>query len=203
MLYDDKLLAVSRYVPYRQTIINRRFGLPQGYEKVLGASRTLLQILRVLNLIAGVIAIVALPLSFVFAGQFQDFFTNRRPHIDAGWMLPTLRVWLVLALGMVAASHVMFSRLLAIVGTVRAGDPFVADNAVRLKTIAWCLLWLQVLHLTFGLMASIMNAAGSSIQFNFSPTGTLIGWATVFLVFVLARVFDEGARIRTDLETMI
>ena len=178
--------------------------MPEGYEKVLGASRTLLQILRILNLGAGLAILIALPASFMFAHHFQEFFTVRRPHhLDAAWMLPTLRLWLVLAMGMVAASHVMFTRLLAIVGTVRAGDPFVLDNAMRLKTIAWCMLWLQLLHLTFGLMATMMNAAGSRINFDFSPTGTLIGWATVFLVFVLARVFEEGARIRTDLETMI
>jgi hypothetical protein len=177
--------------------------LPESYEKVLGASRMLLRVLRVLNLIAGVMLIVAMPVSFVFEPAFHKFFATRPPHIDAGWMMPTLRLWLVLGVGMVAASHVMFTRLLEITATVRAGDPFVADNARRLKTIAWCMLALQLLHLSFGVMASIVNAAGSSIQFNFSPTGTLIGWAAVMLMFVLAKVFEEGARIRTDLETMI
>jgi hypothetical protein len=181
----------------------RSLGLPQGYETVLGASRTLLRVLRVLNIAAGIGMAVAFVMSFIFEPRFHEFFSKKPPHIDAAWMIPTLRLWLVLGVGMVAASHVLFSRLLAIVGTVRAGDPFVIDNAVRLKTIAWCMLALQLLHLTFGLLAAIMNAAGSNIDFHFSLTGTLIGWAAVMLVFVLARVFEEGARIRTDLETMI
>jgi hypothetical protein len=177
--------------------------VPQGYETVLGASRTLLRILLVLNIAAGAGMLAALPTSFIFAPIFHEFFSKRPPHIDPAFMLPVLRLWLVLGLGMVAATHVFFSRLLAIVGTVRAGDPFVADNAVRLKTIAWCMLALQLLHLSFGLMAAVMNAAGSNIHFDFSLTGTLIGWAAVLLMFVLARVFEEGARIRSDLEAMI
>jgi hypothetical protein len=182
---------------------NWRFDVPQGDDKVLGASRTLLRILRILNLGAGLMMIIALPASFIFATLFHEFFSKKPPHIDAGWMVPTLRLWLVLGLGMIAASHVMFCRLLDIVGTVRAGDPFVADNAARLKTIAWCMLALQLLHLTFGVMAAVMNAAGSNIDFDFSLTGTLIGWAAVLLMFVLARLFEEGARLRTDLDTMI
>jgi hypothetical protein len=177
--------------------------VPQSYDKVLGASRTLLRILRVLNIAAGLGMIVAFAMSFFFEPLFHEFFSKKPPHIDAAWMVPTLRLWLVLGVGMVAASHVLFSGLLAMVRTVRAGDPFVPDNAARLKTIAWCMLALQLLHLTFGVLASIMNAAGSNIDFDFSLTGTLIGWAAVLLVFVLARVFEEGTRIRTDLETMI
>jgi hypothetical protein len=38
-------------------------------------------------------------------------------------------------------------RPLAIVGTVQAGDPFVAVNAVRLQAIAWSLAALQIIGL--------------------------------------------------------
>src|SRR5436190_8823965 len=48
--------------------------------------------------------------------------------------------------------------------TLFRSDPFVADNALRLNTIAWCLLALQLLHIAFGGMAGIMNAAGSNIE---------------------------------------
>ena len=83
--------------------------------------------------------------------------------------------------------------------TVRAGDPFVPDNAARLMTIAWCALVIEVLRLLFGLFASTINAAGSNIDFNYSLTG----WLAVALTFVLARVFEHGTRMRDDLETMI
>ena len=90
-------------------------------------------------------------------------------------------------------------RLLAMVETVRSRDPFVPENAARLKTIAWCVLATQVLDLTFGVMAATLNAAGSNIEWKFSATG----WLAVVLLFVLAWVFEEGTRLRADLETMI
>jgi hypothetical protein len=155
--------------------------------------------LRVLNLVAGVCLIAAIPASFVFEPEFVQFFSKRPPRIDPAWLIPVLRIWLVLGLLMVAAVHVFFARLLAVVETVRAGDPFVPENAARLKTIAWCVLATQLLHLTFGAFAATMNAAGSNIDWEFSVTG----WLAVVLLFVLARVFEEGTQMREDLQTMI
>jgi hypothetical protein len=165
----------------------------------LGASRILLWILRALNLLTGAGLVLALPASVIFAPQFTEFFSKQPPRIDASWLLPVLRIWILLALPMVAAVHVQLTRLLAMVETVRSGDPFVPENAVRLKTIAWCGLGIQLLDLTFGVMAAALNAAGSSVDWKFSLTG----WLAVVLLFVLARVFEEGTRMRADLEAMI
>ena len=109
------------------------------------------------------------------------------------------RLLFVLDVPMVAASHVLLSRLLAIVETVRAGDPFVPENAARLRTIAWCMLVHQLLQLTFGVMAANLRAAGADVDWTFSMSG----WVAVVLLFVLARVFEEGTRIRAELEAMI
>src|SRR4051794_586042 len=53
----------------------------------------------------------------------------------------------IAALGVlaIALSYPLLKRLLAMVETVRAGDPFVAANAYRLQAIAWILLALQLL----------------------------------------------------------
>jgi len=169
------------------------------YSGALSAARLFLRIVRILNLVLGVGLVVAIPASFLFETQFFQFFSKRPPRIDPAWLVPVLRVWIVLALLMVAAVHVSFSRLLAVVETVRAGDPFVPENAVRLTTIAWCVLATQLLHLTFGMLAATMNAAGSNIDWKFS----VAGWLAVVLVFVLARVFEEGTQMREDLKAMI
>jgi hypothetical protein len=169
------------------------------HSSALSASRILLRILRVFNLVMGVMLAVAIPASFLFEPQFFEFFSKRPPRIDPTWLVPVLRIWMVLALPMVAAVHVLFSRLLDVVETVRAGDPFVPENAVRLMTIAWCALAIQLLHLTFGVMAAAVNAAGSNVDWEFS----LNGWLAVVLLFVLARVFEVGTRMREDLERMI
>ena len=167
--------------------------------RALSASRILLRILRFLNLAMGVGLVAGFVASFFFEPTFFEFFSKRPPRIDPKWLVPAVRIWMVLALPMVAAIHVLLSRLLAVVETVRSGDPFVPENAARLKTIAWCVLATQLLDLTFGVLAATMNAAGSNIHWEFNVTG----WVAVVLLFVLARVFEEGTHMREDLEAMI
>jgi hypothetical protein len=178
----------------------RRVKLLRPESTALGASRILLKVLRVCNFILAVGLVVAIPASFIFEPQFFEFFSSKRPpRIDPSWLIPTLRIWVVLALAMVAAVHVSLSRLLDVVETVRSGDPFVPENAVRLNTIAWCVLINELLRLVFGVLAAAMNAAGSNIEWEFSVTG----WLAVVLLFVLARVFEEGTHMREDLGKMI
>jgi hypothetical protein len=169
------------------------------HSSALGISRVLLRILLAFNLITGIMLIAAMPASYFFEPQFLQFFSKRPPRIDPTWLMPTLRIWLVLALPMIVAVHVSLSRIMAVVETVRSGDPFVAENAARLKTIAWCVLATQLLNLAFGMLAATMNAAGSNIDWKFAVTG----WLAVVLLFVLARVFEEGTQIRDDLDKMI
>jgi hypothetical protein len=173
--------------------------VPPPHAGALGVSRVLLVFGRAFNLLAGVLVLAAIPASFVFEPAFVTFFSKRPATIDPSWLMPMLRIWMLFAFPVVAAIHVVISRLLALIETVRAGDPFVPENAARLKTIAWCGLLLQVLHLVFGGFAATVNAAGSNIDWKFS----LNGWLAVALVFVLARVFEVGTRMRDDLGTMI
>jgi len=120
------------------------------------------------------------------------------PSADAERLVMALRVVAVLGLAVVALNYVVLQRLLAIVATVRAGDPFVAANAFRLQTIAWALLALQLLSLVIG-------AIGRSVSTPVHPVHldagfSINGWLAVLLTFLLARVFAEGTLMRDDLE---
>jgi hypothetical protein len=165
----------------------------------LGISRLLLQVARWINLLTGAVALIALVTSFTFEPLFLDFFTKHPSRADPSLLMTTLRLWMLLALPALAGVHVMLSRLLQMVETVGVGDPFVPENGARLTTIAWCMLGLQLFHLACGALAATMNAAGSDIDWTFSPTG----WIAVALLFVLARVFEVGAHLRNDLETIV
>lgn len=106
----------------------------------------------------------------------------------------------IAALGLVAVplNHAILLRLVAMVETVRAGDPFVAANAYRLNAIAWALLALQLLSMVIGGIAEAVSTREYPlpIEAGFSVSG----WLAVLLTFVLARVFAEGALMREDLE---
>lgn len=106
----------------------------------------------------------------------------------------------VAAFGLVAVPlhYVVLKRLLAIVETVRAGDPFVAANALRLQAIAWTLLSLQLLSLVIGAIAKAVSTPANPLHLN--AGFSISGWLAVLLTFLLARVFAEGALMREELE---
>jgi len=83
---------------------------------------------------------------------------------------------------------------------LNSDDPFVAANAARLRAIGWALVGLQVLD--FPMMAIRHNFPGLG---NAVPdTGlSLGGWLAVLLVFVLARIFDNGTAMRDYLQETI
>jgi hypothetical protein len=159
----------------------------------------LLQLWRVLNLAVAAGFLGLLAASFLFEPAFREYY-SRRPELDADVIIPTLRLWVVVGLPMFAAVHVMLSRLLAMVDSVRAGDPFAPENASRMTAIAWCLLVVQLFDLACGLFAGILTRAGAR-DVEWSPS--LGGWVAVLMLFILARVFAEGARIRADLDAMV
>jgi hypothetical protein len=95
----------------------------------------------------------------------------------------------------------VLKRLVAMVQTVRAGDPFVATNAYRLQAIAWFLLGQQLLSLAIGLIGKAVSTPAHPLHLDagLSPGG----WLAVVLTFVLARVFAEGTLMREDIEGTI
>jgi hypothetical protein len=117
-----------------------------------------------------------------------------------GWTAATLamRGIMVVGLGGAFIAHRILTGLLQIVESVGVGDPFVVENAARLQAIAWWLLGAELLHLLVGALAGIASTPAQPIDidwtFSFTP------WIAVLLLFVLARVFAHGARMREDLE---
>jgi hypothetical protein len=105
---------------------------------------------------------------------------------------------MVIGICTVPVVHFVSQRLLMIVATVSTGNPFVVVNAVRLRAIAWALLAIDLMHFAVGAVgSSVSSAAGPlHLSWGFSLTRCI----AVLLLFVLARVFEEGARMREELE---
>ena len=120
------------------------------------------------------------------------------PSPDAERLVMGLRTIAVLGLAAIPLNHVVLKRLLAIVKTVRAGEPFVAANASRLQAIAWVLLALNVLSIVIGAIAKAVSTPAHPL--NLDAGFSINGWLAVLLTFLLARVFAEGTRMREDLE---
>src|SRR6266576_3144557 len=101
-----------------------------------------LRILIVVNWLMGA-AILALLLVMPNEQWIMAAF-KLSPSPDAERLIMGLRAVAALGLAAIPLNYAVLKRLLAIVGTVREGDPFVAANASRLQTIAGSLLALQL-----------------------------------------------------------
>jgi hypothetical protein len=113
-------------------------------------------------------------------------------------MMMAMRAIAALGLVGILFNHAVLSRLLAIVVTVRKGDPFLAENAYRLNAIAWFLLALQLLSIVISLIGKAISAHGNPIHLD--AGFSVNGWLAVIMTFVLARVFAEGTLMREDLQ---
>ncbi len=156
-----------------------------------------LRILIVLNWIYGAI-VLAILVGMLAAGPWTMTALGVPSSAQSGPLIIGMRAIAALGLVAVPLNLVLLKRLVAMVQTVRAGDPFIAANASRLQTIAWLLLWQQVLSVIIGFIAESVSTPGHPLHLDagFSPSG----WLAVILTFVLARVFAEGTLMREDLQ---
>ena len=116
---------------------------------------------------------------------------------DAERLIMGMRSIAMLGLVGIPLNYVVLKRLLAIVITVRAGDPFVDANAYRLQAIAWTLLVLQLLSIVIGGIARSISTPEHPVHLN--AGFSINGWLAVILTFLLARVFAAGTLMREDL----
>ena len=162
----------------------------------LPIAHVVLRILIVLNWLSGAaiaVLLVALP-----TRQWIMTALHLSPSPEADQLIMGLRAIAVVGLVGIPLNFIVLKRLLAIVETVRAGDPFVAANAMRLQAIAWTLLALQLLSLVIGAIARAVSTPAHPLHLH--AGFSISGWLAVLLTFLLARVFAEGARMRDELE---
>ena len=161
--------------------------------KALALARPVIGVLTILNLLYAIG--LGLLLGAFFIGLSPEkalgFHANPAPAL----LIPAIRSIIVIGLAGAAIVHGILRRVLAIVDTVDSGDPFVLENAKRLEAIAWSVVALEILRSVVAVVAStLMDWPGFVDGFS------IASWFAVLLLFVLAGVFAQGARMREDLE---
>jgi Protein of unknown function (DUF2975) len=187
----DKVFIVSRYI-LEVLIVSR----PTSSSAALPIAYVALRILIVVNWLMGA-AILAL-LVVIPNEQWIMAAFKLSPSPETSRLIVGLRAIAVVGLAVIPLNYAVLKRLLAIIETVREGDPFVAANAYRLQAIAWALLALQLLSLVIGAIAKAVSTPAHPLHLD--AGFSINGWLAVLLTFVLARVFAEGTLMREDLE---
>ena len=159
-----------------------------------------LRILIVLNWIFGACVLALLAYTFV-----NEPWTMRALGVsgfsDAQEVMWGMRAVAALGVVAIALNFPILRRLLAMVDTVRAGDPFLAANAYRLNAIAWLMLALQLISMVIAGMGKAIST--TEHPFHFDAGFSVNSWLAIILTFVLARVFAEGTLMREDLDGTI
>jgi hypothetical protein len=168
---------------------------PAPPSAALPLAHLVLRILIVANWLTGatILLLLAMPTRQWIMRSF-----GLSPSPDADRLILGLQSIAVIGLAAIPVNHVVLKRLLAIVETVRTGDPFVAANAARLQVIAWCLLALQILSVVIGAIARAISSPAHPVDVD--AGFSINGWLAVLLTFLLARVFAAGTLMRDDLE---
>jgi hypothetical protein len=169
---------------------------PISSSAALPIAYILLRILIVVNWLGGA-AILALLVVLPNEQWIMSAF-KLSPSPEAERLVTGLRAIAVLGLAAIPLNHAVLKRLLAIVETVRGGDPFVTANASRLQAIAWVLLALNLLSIVIGAIAKAVSTPAYPLHIN--AGFSINGWLAVLLTFLLARVFAAGTLMREDLE---
>jgi hypothetical protein len=167
-----------------------------NHSTALPVGRVTLRILVVLNWIFGSLILALLAISF----QAEEW-TWRALGVGrvAGHedIVAGMRAIMVIGIVGVPFSYMVLSRLLRIVESVGMRAAFSVENARRLRTVAWALLALELLHV--GVVAIASAVSTREVPLHITGYFDLTAWLAIVLLFVLAQVFLEGARMREDL----
>ena len=169
---------------------------PASSSAALPIAYFVLRLLIVVNWLGGaaiLVLLVAMPTERWIMSALE-----LSPSPEADRLILGLHAIAVIGVAATPLNYVVLKRLLAIVETVRAGNPFVAANASRLQAIAWALLALQLLSIVVGTIARSFSTPAHPIDVD--AGFSINGWLAVLLTFLLARVFAEGTLMREDLE---
>ena len=169
---------------------------PAASSAALPIANVVLRILIVVNWLSGAgiaVLLVAMPTS-----EWARTALKLPPSPAGDGLIVGLHAIAVIGLLAIPLNYIVLKRLLAIVQSVRTGDPFVPANAQRLQAIAWALLGLQVLSLVVGAIARTVSTPAHPLHLD--AGFSINGWLAVLLTFLLARVFAEGTLMREDLE---
>jgi hypothetical protein len=121
------------------------------------------------------------------------------PFTDIVRAGPSLAAVLAAAEVYIAALIVAVDRTRRVFGSMTAGDPFQPENVGRLRVIGAAL---GAMELVAWAARVITHALLPQVQ-GLRTSLNLTAWFSVLVVFVLAEVFREGARLRAEAELTV
>jgi len=162
-------------------------------DPLLRVTRILLMIVMAFAGLATLISLAAIPASWIFRNEIV------RQGVEAtDGFLAGASMLLAAFAGITVCAVLFLRKLVSVIDTVALGTPFSRDNARRLRAMGWLALAIQGIALLVAPLAAWIEShfPEAELQVGLDLTGLL----TALLLFILARVFDTGARLAEDVE---
>lgn len=170
-----------------------------GRDPLLIAARVVITLILALLALAGVAMLTGIPAVLWFKAELLAALTRHSGEAVGAGVVAQI----CMALGLFAVIAALAFRFLLllrqIIDSVALGDSFAPVNAGRLTRMGWLVVAIEVLSIPAGVLAHWIDAAvhgGGRPEFGMGLAGILMA----LLLFVLARVFREGTRMRQELE---
>ncbi|SRR5579859_905859 len=161
---------------------------------LLSTTRLALRVLAGLTIVYGIGVALFLAASLIAPAWLELALSG---HEGITSLTTGMRLMALIGLADAPLGYIFLTRLLAMVDSVRGGDPFIPENARRLMVIARTMLGIQLLNLAEGAISAAFSTPGNQLDAGWEPS--IDGWLAVLLLFVLARVFHHGTQMRADL----
>jgi hypothetical protein len=168
-------------------------------DPLLAAARIIVALLIALLVFVLVLVLVGLTVLLTFQrGEFIAELAAQEAPAAAYWLI----LLVVVLVGAIVGAGIRFLlELRGIVKSVDRGDPFEPANADRLSRMGWLSVAAYGLALVAGAIVAwlqrvVPDARGADIDFSADSGGILL----ILVLFILARVFRQGAAMREELE---
>jgi len=150
------------------------------------------------------VGVVTLGLLEALLLSFRPDLISSHFHVDyldvqGAWIGPAAAALCLIGDLYLAGGIIIVSRLRAIFATLISGDPFHPENARRLRIIGAALAALEIGRYA---VASLGRLVFHGV-IHISGGVSLTTWFAILVIFVLAEVFREGARLRGEAELTI
>lgn len=169
--------------------------------RILRITRLLVYLIMGLVALGGTVLVIVSAVGPFYWADAVAILAKEKPSIDHSNLLPLLLAIFAMGIFVIGLLWTMMRKLIQIIDSVEQGNPFILANAVRLKSIGWMMIALQVvgvpLALTAGKVADMFGESDTGYEFSFN------GVLAILLVFILAGIFERGAEMREELEGTI
>ncbi len=167
-------------------------------DALLTSARLLVTVIMAIVVVIG----VALTFAAITTPLFHDaVMVKIAPHAIeplGGGTIAAISVFLLIMVAFMALSFVWLRELRRIIDSVGQGDAFNPINALRLARMGWIVVAIELAAVPGGALAAWLGHLfhRERIEVGLSLGGILMA----LVLFILARVFREGAKMREELE---